>query len=301
MKGIMRRTKRSFTSTTLAGAIAVTLLIGCNKKGDAIASAEQAHKKAGVAAPGIAETKAIAEEGFIYGLPLVMNYAVMNEFAVDTKSSQFKAPFNEINNEHRVATPEDTAVIRPNSVTPYSMSWMDLRAEPMVISVPAVEKERYYSVQLIDGNTYNYGYIGSRATGTEAGDYMVAGPDWKGETPAGIKKVFRSTTQFALAGYRTQLFNPADMPNVVKVQAGYKVRPLSAFLKQPAPPAAPTINFPKIDKELVKTNFFEYLDFSLQFAPPGPEEKEIRAKLARLGIGAGKIFDFKALSPEQKA
>src|SRR5436309_9181126 len=234
MKGIMRRTKRTFTSTTLAGAIAVTLLIGCNKKGDAISSAEQADRKAGVAAPGIAETKAIAEEGLIYGLPLVMNYAVMNEFAVDTKSSQFKAPFNEINNEHRVATPEDTAVITPNSDTPYSMVWMDLRAEPMVIPVPAEEKERYYSVKLIDGNTYNYGYIGSRATGTEAGDYMVAGPDWKGQTPPGIKKVFRSTTQFSVAGYRTQLFGPDDMPNVQKVQADYKGQPLSAYLKQPA-------------------------------------------------------------------
>ena len=137
-----------------------------------------------------------------------MNYAVMNEFAVDTKSSQFKAPFNEINNEHRVATYEDTAVITPNSDTPYSMLWLDLRAEPMVISVPAVEKERYYSVQLIDGNTYNYGYIGSRATGTEPGDYLVVGPDWKGETPAGIKKVFSSTTPFALTLFRTQLFNP---------------------------------------------------------------------------------------------
>jgi hypothetical protein len=130
---------------------------------------------------------------------------------------------------------------------------------------------------------------------------MVAGPDWKGETPAGIKNVFHSTTQFSLAGYRTQLFNPEDMPNVVKIQASYKVQPLSAFLKQPAPPAAPAINFPKITKELVKTGFFDYLDFSLQFAPAGPEEKEIRAKLARLGIGAGKKFDFKALSPEQQA
>src|SRR5438067_928371 len=101
----MKTTKRTFTSVAFAVAIATTLLIGCNKKGDAISSAEQADKKAGVAAPGIEETKAIAEEGFIYGLPLVMNYAVMNEFAVDTKSSQFKAPFNEINNEHRVATP----------------------------------------------------------------------------------------------------------------------------------------------------------------------------------------------------
>jgi len=61
------------------------------------------------------------------------------------------------------------------------------------------------------------------------------------------------------------------------------------------------VNFPKIDKELVKTNFFEYLDFALQFAPPGPEEKEIRAKLASIGIGAGKKFDFKDLSLEHKA
>jgi hypothetical protein len=133
------------------------------------------------------------------------------------------------------------------------------------------------------------------------GDYMVVGPDWKGETPAGIKKVFRSSTQFSLAAYRTQLFYPQDMPNVIKVQSGYKVQPLSAFLKRPAPPAAPAINFPKIDKELIKTGFFDYLDFMLQFAPPMPEDKEIRAKLARIDVGAGKTFDFKSLSPEQKA
>jgi len=247
-----------------------------------------------------AETKVIAEEGFIYGLPIVMNYAVMYEYSVDKNSGQYKAPFNQIKNEARVFTYKDTAVVTPNSDTPYSFAWLDLRAEPIVLSVPAVEKGRYYSVQLEDGNTFNYGYIGSRATGNDAGDYMVAGPDWKGETPPGIKKVFHSTTQFSVAGYRTQLFGPDDMPNVVRVQSGYKVQPLSAYLKQPAPPAAPTINFPKINKALAKTGFFDYLDFSLQFAPPGPEEKEIREKLARLGIGAGKKFNFKALSPEQK-
>jgi hypothetical protein len=248
-----------------------------------------------------AETKAIAEEGFIYGLPIVMNYAVMYEYAVDKSNPEFKAPFNQIKNEARVFTYKDTAIVTPNSDTPYSFAWLDLRAEPIVLSVPAVEKGRYYAIQLEDGNTFNFGYIGSRATGNQAGDYMVAGPDWKGETPQGIKKMFHSTTQFAVAGYRTQLFGPEDMPNVVKVQSGYKVQPLSAFLKQPAPPAAPKINFPKINKELAKTGFFDYLDFSLKFAPPGPEEKEIREKLARLGIGAGKDFDFKALSPEQKA
>ncbi|HAB19370.1 MAG TPA: DUF1254 domain-containing protein [Verrucomicrobiota bacterium] len=251
--------------------------------------------------PSIAETKAIAEEGFIYGLPLVMNYAVMNEFCVDKNSGQYKGPFNYLANEARVFTYKDTAVVTPNSDTPYSMLWLDLRAEPIVISVPAVEKERYYSVQLIDGNTYNYGYIGSRATGNHPGDYLVAGPDWKGETPAGIKKVFRSTTPFGLTIFRTQLFNPEDMPNVVKVQAGYQARPLSAFLKRPAPPAAPKINFVPATSKGIKENFYEYLDAALEFVPGTPDTKELRARLASIGIGPGKKFSFKDLSLEHKA
>ena len=291
-----KMTKIRIITGALAVAIVVTLFTGCATKNDAIAQAE----KNEINAPGIAETKAIAEEGFIYGLPIVMNYSTMYEYAVNKDSGQFKAPFNEIMNEHRVYTYKDTAIVTPNSDTPYSWLWLDLRAEPIVLSVPAVEKERYYSVMLCDGNTFNYGYIGSRATGIEAGDYLVVGPGWKGEIPAGIKKVFHSTTEFSMAAYRTQLFNPEDMPNVEKVQAGYKVRPLSAYLGKPAPPAAPAINFPPINKELMKTNFFQYLDFALQFAPAGPEEKGIRAKLASIGIGAGKKFNFDALDLEHK-
>jgi hypothetical protein len=111
--------------------IALGLLVACGKKGDPVA-----------AAPGIEEVKAIAEEGFIYGLPIVMNYAVMNEYSVDRNSGQFKAPFNSIFNDAKVFTYKDTAVVSPNSDTPYSMVWLDLRAEPMVNTVPAVEKER---------------------------------------------------------------------------------------------------------------------------------------------------------------
>jgi len=286
----------------LCGVIAITLLMtGCDKKADPISAAEQADKKAGIAAPSIAETKAIAEEGFIYGLPIVMNYAVMNEFVIDKNSGQYKAPFNTISNEARVFTYKDTAVVTPNSDTPYSMLWLDLRAEPMVISVPAVDKKRYYSVQLIDGNTYNYGYIGSRATGNESGDYLVVGPDWQGEKPAGIKQVFRSTTPFALTIFRTQLFDAADMPNVEKVQAGYKGQPLSAYLNQPAPPAAPKIDFLPATTAGIKANFYEYLDAALQFVPVTPQDKEIRARLASIGIGPGKTFAFKDLSAEHKA
>jgi hypothetical protein len=250
--------------------------------------------------PDVREAKAIAEEGFIYGLPIVMNYGIMYEYAVDRNSSQFKAPFNQIKNESNVYTYKDTAVVTPNSDTPYSFVWMDLRAEPVVLSVPAVDPKRYYSVQLCDGNTYNYGYIGNRATGSEAGDYMVVGPDWKGATPPGIKKAFRSSTQLSFAIYRTQLFNPDDLDNVKKIQTDYKAQTLSTYLKQPAPPPSPAIDFPKIDKELMKTNFFEYLDFALQLAPAEANEKEIRAQLGRIGIGPGKTFNFKDLPLEQK-
>jgi hypothetical protein len=156
-------------------------------------------------------------------------------------------------------------------------------------------------VQLVDGNTYNYGYIGSRATGVEAGNYLVAGPGWKGETPAGIGKVFQSTTPFGLTIFRTQLLNAADMPSVEKVQAGYRAQPLSAFLKQPAPPAAPSINFVPASTPGIKANFFEYLDAALQFVPETPEDKAVRAKLASIGIGPGKTFEFKDLSAEHKA
>ena len=250
--------------------------------------------------PGFLKAKEIAEAGFIYGLPIVMGYGVMYEFAVDRNSGQFKAPFNQIANAANVFTYKDTAVVTPNSDTPYSVVWMDLRAEPLVLSVPPVDPKRYYSVMLCDGNTYNYGYIGTRATGSEAGDYMVVAPDWKGAIPPGIKKVFRSSTQFSLAIYRTQLFSPDDLDNVKKVQAGYKVQTLSAYLKQPTTTAAATIDFPKIDKELAKTNFFDYLDFALQFAPAQENEKEIRAQLASIGVGPGKTFNFKDLPLEQK-
>lgn len=272
---------------------------GCFKS-DVISQAQQADKAAGLAVPWVEDIKSIAEEGFIYGLPLVMNYAVMYEYAIDPKSGQFKAPLNVLSNEHRVFTWQDTSVISPNSDTPYSIIFMDLRTEPLVISVPPVDKSRYYSVMLTDANTFNYGYIGTRATGTAAGSYMVVGPNWKGEKPKGIKGIFRSSTEFSAGIFRTQLFNSEDMPNVIKVQNGYKVQTLSKFMGKPAPKAAPAIQWPAVNKDLVKTNFFEYLDLILRFAPAGPEEVAIRARLATIGIGAGKPFSLNNLSLEHK-
>lgn len=289
-----------FLCLTITGLLFSTAFQSC-KKADPINKAEQADKLAGINVPDIAETKAIAQEAFIYGLPIVMNYAIMQEYAVNKNSDQFKAPFNEIKNLTHVATYEDTAIVSPNSDTPYSILWLDLRAEPVVISVPAFEKERYYSVMLTDGNTYNFGYIGNRSTGIGAGNYLVAGPDWKGTLPKGIKKVFTSTTPFALTIFRTQLFNAADMPNVIKVQSGYKAQSLSKFLGQPAPAAAEKIDFLPATSAGIKDNFYQYLDAALAFIPVTPQDKDIRARLASIGLGPDKKFEFSDLSVEHKA
>ena len=249
------------------------------------------------------ETKTIAKEAYVYGFPLVDNYRIQYSYFVDAKNPEFKAPWNQLKNIPRVYTPADTAIQTPNSDTPYSMIGMDLRAEPMVLSVPAIEKERYYSIQLIDAYTFNFDYIGSRATGNEAGSFVIAGPNWKGETPKGVKKVIRSETEFIFVLYRTQLFNPGDLDNVKKVQAGYKAQTLSAFLGTAAPKAAPVIDFIKPltpAEEKTSLEFFNILSFVLRFCPTVPSETDLMARFANIGVGAGKTMDASTLSPEMK-
>jgi len=248
-----------------------------------------------------AEARTIAEEAYIYGFPLVGNYLVLYTYFVNRKSPEFKAPWNQICNIPRVYTHEDKAVKAPNSDTPYSMLGMDLRTEPLVITVPPIEKQRYFSIQLIDFYTFNFDYIGSRTTGNDGGSFLIVGPGWKGEVPKGIKKVIRSETELAFAIYRTQLFDPSDIDNVKKVQRGYKVQVLSEFTGQPKPIAAPSIDFiepPMLDALKTSPDFFKILNFSLKFCPIHPSEKDLMARFARICIGAGRTFDAGTFPPE---
>jgi hypothetical protein len=250
------------------------------------------------------EAKSIAEEAAIYGLPMLMNYSVMYQFAIDKSSSQYKAPFNRIKNEAHLASPKDTAVVTPNSDTIYSFIWMDLRAEPLVICVPEVEKARYFSVQLVNLYTYNFGYIGSRTTGNGAGCYAIAGPGWDGSKPDGVSEVIRSSTEFGFANFRTQVFGPSDLENAKAVQAGYNVSTLSAFANTKAPDPAPSVDWMIFDKDTAENDPLGYLAFILQFAPAIGEaavEKPLRDKFARIGIEAGKAFPATPLSDETKS
>jgi hypothetical protein len=273
-------------------AIVLTTLLalcGCSKPSDNSSST-----------PKPPDARAIAREAYIYGFPMAANYLTMYKQAIDTTSPDYRAPFNTLSNSKNVATPEDKFVVTPNSDTPYSYVWMDLRAEPIVITMPKIEKNRYYTGQLVDLYTFNFAYLGTRSYGNDGGNFVIAGPNWNGGTPPGIKAVLHAQTQFAYLLIRTQLFNAADINNVRKIQSGYHAVPLSTYLHQPALPAAPAVNWPKPTPDLITTPspaIFPYVNFLLQFCPTDPSETDLMARFAKLNIGAGKTFDLATFTP----
>lgn len=244
-----------------------------------------------------ATIRAIAREAYLYGFPMVEAYKTLYAQAVDQGGPNYKAPFNHIGSTAKVFTPEDTAIVTPNSDTPYSMMWMDLRSEPLVLTLPEIDATRFYHVQLIDLFTHNFAYLGQRTTGSKGGRFLIAGPDWTGQTPSGIAQTLHCETTIAYAIYRTQLLGPDDIENVKRVQDGYTVQTLSAFLGTAAPAAAPAITWPKPDlATMTKTAaIFRYVSFLLAFCPPHPSETEVLKRFATVGIGAGAAFDEAAL------
>ncbi len=283
---------KSIASKLLCTAISTFMLFaaGCN---DA--------KKTPEGGLSAADARSIAKDAYIYGVPMVAQYKTMYAFSVDKNNPQYKGPFDSILNIARVFTPADTAFVTPNSDTPYSFAGLDLRAEPAVITIPKMEKNRYFVFQLLDLYTFNFAYIGSRTTGNDGGTYLIAGPNWKGEVPSNITKTFHAETEFVSVVGRTQLFNPADLPNVKKIQAGYKVQPLHEFTHTAAPPAAPVPDWPKPISQTQQTSldFFNQMAFLLQFCVPAhPSEAELRQSFAKIGIEPGKPFNPSAFSPE---
>jgi len=247
------------------------------------------------------EARAIAKEAYIYGFPMVDNYRVMYSYFVDPGDKEYKGGWNEMHAEARVYTPEDKALQTPNSDTPYAFCGVDLRAQPVVITMPAIEKARYYSAQFIDLYTYSFAYTGSRTTGNGGGNFLLAGPGWKGDAPAGINSVIRCETDLALIVIRTQLFDSNDIANVRRIQEGYKIHTLSAFLGTTGPVAAPEIAFPKPlspSEEKSSLSFFNLLNFVLQYCPTDSSETVLMARFAKIGVGAGKQIDLATLKPD---
>ena len=275
---------------SVAGA-ALAMLCSCGEKPESTDAA---------AAISAEEAKTIAQEAYVYGFPMVMNYKTLYNYVIDKDGPEHKGPFNQLACTARLFTPEDKAIVTPNADTPYCMFWIDLRTEPMVLSVPEMEAERFYHFQLIDLYTHNFAYVGSLTTGNGPGKFLIVGPDWDGEKPDGITEVIQSETNFAFNVTRTQLFGPEDLPKVKQIQGSYGPQPLSAFLGTVAPPTKPLPEFPKwVEGSQFDERFFGYLDLMMDLLEkPGEGESALWEDLARLGIGTDDDFKFASLPAE---
>ncbi|HEY1304065.1 MAG TPA: DUF1254 domain-containing protein [Vicinamibacterales bacterium] len=252
----------------------------------------------------LADARAIAKEAYVYGFPMVESYRIQHSYFVDRGSPQFKAPWNQIVHDAHVYTPADATVPTPVLDTVFSYLGADLRTEPLVLTMPAVEKGRYYSAQFVDMYTFNFAYAGSRTTGHKAVRILLVGPRWKAPRPEGITNVMRCETDFAFVRFRTQLFSSGDIDNVRRIQAGYTVQPLSTFLGEAPPAPAPRIDFIrplKPAQACTSLEFFNVLNFLLRFCPTHPSERGLMIRFAKLGIGAGRPFTIQALAPDLRA
>jgi hypothetical protein len=244
------------------------------------------------------EATSIAEDAYIYAFPMMENYRTMYVQAIDRTAPGYAAPFNEFMHKTELLGPEFKDIVRPNNDTMYSFAWLDLRAQSIVITVPEI-KDRYYSVQLVDMFTHNLGYIGTRATGTGAGSYVVAGPQWEGTKPGDAKAVFRSESNFVYCIIRTEVDGPDDVAAVVNLQRQYRLTAMNVFLGRSRVPVATGITFPAYDPGKTKSaGFIDLLNFLLTQVLIVPEEQELMGRFAGIGIQAGALSASLALSPE---
>jgi hypothetical protein len=242
------------------------------------------------------QAKQIAEEAYIYAFPMLDHYKMMFDLAKYPESGAYEGPFNTIINKSVLLGPEYTTIVRPNNDTFYTIIWFNLTGGPMVLKVPAIVDNRYYSFQIVDKYTHNIDYIGTRATGFDAGAYLFVGPNWKGEKPEGINRIIKSEGNYLVAVGRTQVFNPIDIDAAKAVQANYKVQTLNDFLgkettSQVIAPAIPPYNPEKV----TGVEFITYLNAIMADGKVHESERALFEKFAKIGIGPGKSFDVEAM------
>jgi hypothetical protein len=247
------------------------------------------------------EARSLAKEAYIWGYTMVDDIRVFNNYFVDENNPEYKGGVNVIGHNTRLFTPADTTIQTINSDTLYSFVGIDVRDEPIVVSFPQVQEGRYYGFSIFD----MWGHcamLGTITTGNDVANFMIVGPSWEGQAPEGIKKVVQVETTIATSAIRIQLFNPDDLDNVLKVQAGISVQTLSSFLGEQAPTKS-SLNTPAVltkAEQKSSLEFFRVLNEMLVFAPTHPSEVELRKRLTKIGIGDGLTFDVASLSPEIK-
>ena len=241
------------------------------------------------------EATAIAQQAYIFFFPMVQSYGNMLSQTQEPSDSIVNFRFNRLRHLDILNDVTETG----NIDTAYSVAWLDLRAEPVILTLPPVPDKRYYSFLMVDGYTHNIGMLGARTTGHDGGVYMIAGPNWTGERPEGVNEVFISESQFVFLLGRTLVKNEEDVPIVRGIQESYQLTLLHQFLGTTRPPVLLTPDFVPVDKDkLTDLEYFRYANYIMKFIAIHPTEVELFERFSCIGIIPGEDFPPRSMSLE---
>ncbi len=248
------------------------------------------------------EALAIGVDAYLYFYPLVtMDLTRKQSINIDHKEFG-RGPMNIFVSVPTYPPADFKGVVRPNFDTLYSIAWLDLTQEPLVISAPDTDG-RYYLLPMLDMWTDVFASPGWRTTGTQAANFLVTPPGWMGHIPEGFTDIAAPTPYVWIIG-RTKTDGPADYDSVHKIQAGYKITPISGWGRAPVPVTMKTD--PNVDMKtppMVQVDtmsaeaYFTYAAELLKLHPPHLTDQPILAQMGRIGIEAGESFNFSKLDP----
>jgi hypothetical protein len=248
--------------------------------------------------------EAIAVEAYLYVFPLVVMDVTRRQMTNSEGGERPGfGPMNTFSHMRTVPPVEFKAVPWPNSDTLYSLAWLDLAAEPVVVSAPDTDG-RYYLLPVQDMWTDVFAVPGKRTTGTGAGQFAIAPPGWQGELPEGVRRIDAPTRVVWVMG-RIQTNGPEDYPAVNQVQDGLAVTPLSQWGQEPQPIAVaidPSIDMttPPVEQvsRMPAADYFAHAAELMKINPPHLTDWSMLARIQRLGLKPGKTFDIQAVDPE---
>lgn len=252
------------------------------------------------------EAETIAIEAYIYGYPLITMDQTRKVMTNVEKPEVGRAPLGQFANMRKYPTPQFRDVTAPNADTLYSLAWVDISKEPYVLHLPA-EKDRYYLMPMLSGWTNVFSDPGTRTTGSEAGDFAITGPGWRGSLPKKVTEIKSPTNIVWILGRTYCTGTPEDYEAVHKIQDQYALVPLSSFGKTYTPPKGSVdttveMKTPVRDQVngLSAASYFKRLAALMKDNPPPAEDAPIVALMAKIGIVPGQDFDLNKLDADIK-
>jgi hypothetical protein len=252
----------------------------------------------------VKEALHLGTEAYIYGYPLVLMDVTKKVMThVSSPTTTGRAPVNQFSHAPSFPTAESQDVVSPNVDTLYSIAWLDLAREPLILHVPDT-RGRYYLMEMLDSWTNVFAAPGKRTTGTKEANFAIAGPHWKGTLPSGVTRIQAPTNMVWIIG-RTQTNGTRDCEAVAALQKHFTLTPLSAWGRTAAPPAKSAVEANVDDKtppavqvaKMDAATYFKRLATLLKANPPAAADTSLVRKFQSVGLVPGQDFHPGQLKP----